>query len=74
MAGDVPVDISLTVRGLVGDTAAVRNVYGGLEMVVLDEKSFPWAEVLRALRAVRQDIWIRETDDRLVVLSKPRGL
>ena len=66
-----PVDAIDKVRSLCGESAEVRGSYGGLEIRVVDDAAFPFADVLHALVDYGQDIWVKESKDRLVIRSKP---
>ncbi len=59
-------------RKLVGERGTVYTEYGGFEIRVSDPGRFPWAEVMRLLTGVGQDIWIKQDKEgRLLIVSKP---
>lgn len=67
-------DVIDRARALAGPTADIRSVAGGLEIKVLDEDLFPWAQTYRILVATGQDIWMRSEGGALTIHTKPPRL
>ncbi len=64
-------DLEDSLRALIGDTAEVDPTYGGFEIRLTRPNDFPWAEVMELLASIRQDIWVRRFEGRLLIVSKP---
>ncbi len=62
----------IKLKGLVGESGIVSELYGGYEITVLDTNVFPWEGVFNLLLDASYEVWIsRSLNKQLVVLSKP---
>ncbi len=59
-------------REIVGRFGRVAERYGGYEIVVVDDRRFPWREVFDTLLRYSFDIWIERKDEKMMVLSKSK--
>ncbi|WP_299291163.1 hypothetical protein [Nitrosopumilus sp.] len=55
----------------VGSTGKVIEDYGGYEIIVTDNKEFPWFDVFNLLVENGFQIWIVKENDHLQIMSKP---
>jgi hypothetical protein len=63
--------VLIKLKGLVGESGIVSELYGGYEITVLDTNVFPWESVFNLLLDALYEVWITRSLNRLVILSKP---
>ena len=56
---------------LIGSTGKVIEDYGGYEIIVTDNKEFPWFDVFNMLVESGFQIWIDKKGDQIQLMSKP---
>lgn len=61
----------IKLKGLVGESGIVSELYGGYEITVLDTNVFPWEGVFNLLLDASYEVWITRSLNKLVILSKP---
>ncbi|MEM2739556.1 MAG: hypothetical protein QXQ29_01985 [Candidatus Bathyarchaeia archaeon] len=64
------IDFYDRLREIVKGRGEVREVYGGLEVEVLDLENFPWCEVLVALKGAGFDVIFTKRDEKYVVIGR----
>ena len=55
----------------IGSTGRVIEDYGGYEIIVTDNKEFPWFDVFNLLNSSGFQIWIDKKDKHIQIMSKP---
>jgi hypothetical protein len=65
------VDLETWLCKQVAPAGTVEGVYGGFEIVVIDENAFPWANVLRRLVQSGHQVWLEERKGKLVIMTQP---
>lgn len=65
-------DLMATLIRKVGGTGKVNECYGGVCIEVTDPATFPWGNILQELLNVKEEVWLRKTNGKMEIVSKPR--
>ncbi|MBS7645481.1 MAG: Lrp/AsnC ligand binding domain-containing protein [Candidatus Bathyarchaeia archaeon] len=65
------VDVESKIRDVIGETGTVESKYGGYDIAVLDESMFPWPTILKLLLEYQFEIWITQSEGRILISCKP---
>ena len=63
--------IFLKLKETIRNTGKIEEQYGGFDILVLDNKEFPWASVFEMLIDSGFQIWISKKSSHIEIISKP---
>ncbi len=58
---------------LIAERGRVLEEYGGFIIEVIDQRGFPWPDVIRILLRINHEVWIEEREGKLYIVSKPKA-
>lgn len=64
-------DLMATLIRKVGNTGKVNECYGGVCIEVADPVTFPWGDILQELLNVKEEVWLRKSNEKMEIVSKP---
>ena len=63
--------IFLKLKEAIKNTGKIEEQYGGFDILVLDNKEFPWTSVFELLIDSGFQIWISKNSSHIQIISKP---
>ena len=63
--------IFLKLKETIKNTGKIEEQYGGFDILVLDNKEFPWTSVFEMLIDSGFQIWISKKNSNIEIISKP---
>lgn len=58
-------------KGMIGKSGKVDELYGGYEITVTDADLFPWKGVFDMLLSEAHEIWVTRPTDKMIIITKP---
>ena len=58
-------------REKIGNSGKIFENYGGYDIIILDYEKFPWKDVFEMLIDCGFQIWIKQKNSRLTIITKP---